>query len=185
MAKRTWNADVAHSSINFSVRHMVVSKVRGRFTKWSATLATDDADLTASTVRVDIEAASLDTGLDDRDAHLRSPDFFDVERFPRLVFVSRRAERLDAGRYRLTGDLTIRDVTREVVLDVTHAGEAKDPWGGRRAGFTASTSIDRKDFGLKWNQILETGGLLVGERIDVEIELEAVEAAAERPRLSA
>lgn len=178
MQATTWNLDTAHSGIHFSVRHMVFAKVRGRFAAWSGTIDLDPSDLTRSKVAVDIEADSIDTGVKDRDAHLRSADFFDVERFPRLRFESKRIEAVDAERYRLVGDLTIRDVTREVALDVEYGGQAKDPWGHLRAAFTAKVSISRGDFGLKWNQVLEAGGLLVGERIDIQLDVQAVQAAA-------
>ncbi len=178
MAAKTWNIDTAHSGIHFSVRHMVFARVRGRFQGWSGKLELDPADLTRGRVEVEIDAASIDTGVADRDKHLRSPDFLDVERFPRLRFKSTRVEKTGENRYRVHGELTIRDVTREVVRDAEYGGQARDPWGNQRAAFTATTSIDRRDFGLEWNQILEAGGVLVGERVDVEIEVQAVEAAA-------
>jgi polyisoprenoid-binding protein YceI len=173
----TWNIDTVHSGINFTIRHMVVSKVRGRFTRFSGSLNLDEADLTRSVVEATIDAASIDTGTAQRDDHLRSPDFFDVERFPGLRFRSTRIDR-DGDRYRVTGDLTIRDVTSEVVLDVEYGGRARDPWGNERAGFIASTSLNRKDFGLVWNQVLEAGDVLVGDRVDVELEVQGVRATA-------
>ena len=173
-----WNIDPAHTGINFSVRHMVVSKVRGRFGKYSGTIKLDDADITRSSVEVNIEASSIDTGVADRDTHLRSPDFFDVEKFPELKFRSHRVERVDATRYRIIGELTIRGVKREVSLDVEYGGRGKDPWGNERVGFVAKTSIDRKDYGLTWNQVLESGGILVGDRIDIDLDVQAVRAAA-------
>ena len=176
MKLAVWNIDTAHSGINFSVRHMVFAKVRGRFGAWSGTLQLDPDDLTRSVVEVEIDAASIDTGTVDRDKHLRSADFLDVEHFPTLKFESTRVEKVDDG-YRIHGDLTIRDITREVVLDAEYGGQAKDPWGNQRVALTATTSIDRGDFGLKWNQVLETGGILVGERIDLEFEVQAVQAA--------
>src|SRR6201999_2816673 len=127
----------------------------------------DERDLTRSIVEATIDAASIDTGTAQRDDHLRSADFFDAGRFPSLSFRSRRIEKLDEVRYRVTGDLTIRDVTREVTLDVESGGRARDPWGNERIGFTARTAFDRKDFGLGWNQVLEAGGVLVGDRVDV------------------
>lgn len=178
METKTWNIDTTHSGINFSVRHMVFAKVRGRFGEWQGTLRLDPRDLTRSRVEVEIDAASIDTGVADRDAHLRSGDFFDVERFPKLRFESTKVEQTGEGRYRLHGNLTIRDVTREVAIDVEHGGQAKDPWGNQRHAFTASTSIDRRDFGLEWNQVLEAGGVLVGEKVDIDLEVQAVEAAA-------
>jgi len=179
MSTHTWNIDPNHSSIGFSARHMVFAKVRGRFARWSGTFRLDEEDLTRSAVEVEIDAASIDTGVADRDAHLRSPDFFDVARFPKLRFASKKVEKSGDGHYRISGDLTIRDVTRQVVLQAEYGGQAKDPWGNQRVGFTATASIERGDFGLKWNQVLEAGGVLVGERIDVEIELQAVKAAAD------
>ena len=178
MTNESWQVDATHSAVNLTVRHMVISKVRGRFAKWNAKLALDTADLSRWAVEVDIEAASIDTGVADRDAHLRSPDFLDVEKFPALRFRSRRVDPVGKDRLRVVGDLTIRDVTREVVLDVELGGQGKDPWGNQRVGFTASTSLNRKDFGLTWNQALETGGVLVADRVDVEIELQAVRQAA-------
>lgn len=178
MANETWNVDPAHSAVNLVVRHMVISKVRGQFGRWNAKLSLDPADLSRASVEVEIEAASIQTGVADRDAHLRSPDFLDVEKHPVLRYASRKVEVVSPGRLRVTGDLTIRGVTREVPLDVEVGGQAKDPWGNVRIGFAATTSLSRKDFGLTWNQALETGGVLVADRVDVEIELEAVRQAA-------
>ena len=179
MTTNTWNLDPAHSGINFSVRHMVFAKVRGRFGAFRGKVEElDPADLTRSAVAVEIDAASIDTGVADRDNHLRSPDFLDVERFPKLRFKSTKVEKAGGNRYRILGELTIRDVTREVVLDAEYGGQGKDPWGNQRVAFTATTVLDRGDFGLTWNQVLEAGGVLVGERIDIEIEVQAVKAAA-------
>jgi polyisoprenoid-binding protein YceI len=178
MANETWQVDAAHSAVSLSVRHMVISKVRGRFTRWSAKLALDTADLSRSSVEVEIDAASIDTGVADRDAHLRSADFLDAEKHPKLTYRSRRVEVASKDRLRVVGDLTIRGVTREVALDVEPGGQGKDPWGNQRIGFTATTSINRKDYGLVWNQALETGGVLVADRVDVEIELQAIRQAA-------
>jgi polyisoprenoid-binding protein YceI len=174
-----WNIDPAHTGINFSVRHMVVSKVRGRFGKYSGTIKLDDGDFTRSSVEVSIDASSIDTGVADRDTHLRSTDFFDVAKFPELKFRSHRIERVDDARYRVIGELTIRDVKREVSLDVEYGGRGKDPWGNERVGFVAKTSIDRKEFGLTWNQVLESGGILVGDRVDIDLDVQAVRAAAQ------
>ncbi len=180
MTTNKWNLDAAHSGINFSIRHLVVAKVRGRFATFSGTLELDPQDLTRSRVEATIEAASIDTGVQQRDDHLRSADFFDAATYPELRFRSKQIEKVSSDRYRVTGDLTIRDVTREVALDVEYGGQAKDPWGNERVAFTAKTAIDRKDFGLSWNQALETGGVLVGERVDIELEVQAVKAAAEK-----
>jgi polyisoprenoid-binding protein YceI len=173
-----WEIDGAHSSIGFAVRHMVVSKVRGRFARWSGTIAMDERDPTGAKVEIAIEPASVDTGVEQRDNHLRSPDFFHVERYPAMSYRSTRIERTGEGRYRVTGDLTMHGVTRPVSLDVESAGSAKDPWGGVRAGFSARGTLDRKDFGLTYNQLLETGGVLVGERVELDIEVEAVKQSA-------
>lgn len=175
MSAHAWNVDTTHSGINFSVRHMVFSKVRGRFTAWRGTLDLDLSALNRSKVSVEIDATSIDTAVSDRDNHLRSPDFLDVERFPSLRFESTSIEQVSTERYRVHGDLTIRDVTRQVVLDAEYNGQAKDPWGNQRAAFTATTAIDRREFGLTWNQLLEAGGLLVGERIDIELEVQAIQ----------
>jgi polyisoprenoid-binding protein YceI len=180
MENATWNLDTTHSNIGFGVRHMVFAKVRGRFATWSGAARLDEQDLTRSSVEVEIDASSIDTGVGDRDKHLRSADFFDVETFPELRFRSTRIDKRGDERYALVGQLTIRDVTREVSLDVEFGGRARDPWGNERLGFVATASVDRKDFGLRWNQALETGGVLVGDRIDIELELQGVRAAAKQ-----
>ena len=179
MTTNTWNVDPAHSGINFSVRHMVVTKVRGRFTNWKANLDLgSNDDLSDAKVDVTIEAASIETGVADRDKHLRSADFLNAEAFPELRFQSKRVEKAGKNSFRVVGDLTIAGVTREVPLDVSYGGRAKDPWGNEKAMFSAETKINREDFGLKWNQVLEAGGVLVGEKVEIEIELQAVKASA-------
>jgi polyisoprenoid-binding protein YceI len=178
MKTNTWNLDTTHSAINFSVSHMVFAKVRGRFGTWSGKVDLNPLDLTQSTVEVEIDGASIDTGVADRDNHLRSVDFLDVEHFPKLRFKSTKVEKAGGDRYRIHGTLSIRDVTRDVVLDAEYGGEGKDPWGNQRVAFTATTSLERSDFGLKWNQALEAGGVLVGERINIEVEVQAVKAAS-------
>jgi polyisoprenoid-binding protein YceI len=169
-----WQIDAAHSEIQFSVRHMMISTVRGRFTQFTGTVEADEQNPTAARVDVQIAADSIVTGDVKRDGHLRSPDFFDAEQFPYLTFTSKRVEQLDAEHGRLYGDLTIRDVTRPVVLDFEYAGQAKSPWGTTSAGFSAQTKINRKDWGLNWNVALETGGWLVSDEIKISIELELV-----------
>jgi polyisoprenoid-binding protein YceI len=174
-----WTIDSSHSGIHFAVRHLVIAKVRGRFTRWTGTLSVPpDGDFARASLDVMIDAASIDTGVPDRDAHLRSADFLDVERHPHLTFTSKRVESAGEGLLSVVGDLSIRGVTREIALDVERLGLARDPWGNERAGFTATAAIDRRDFGLTWNQVLEAGGVLVGDRIDIEIEVEAVRQAA-------
>ena len=169
-----WQIDPSHSEIQFSVRHMMISTVRGRFKKFSGTVEADDQNPTSARVEVQIDAASIDTSDEQRDAHLRSPDFLNVERYPYITFKSTKVERVDARHGKLSGDLTIRDVTRPVVLDVEYAGTAKSPWGTISAGFSAHTRINRKDWGLNWNVALETGGWLVSDEIRVDIEVELV-----------
>src|SRR5581483_5356034 len=159
MGQPKWDIDTAHSSVGFSVRHLLVSKVRGAFTKWSGSLSFDESAPHESRVEVTIDAASVDTHEPKRDEHLRSGDFLDVARFPALTFKSTRVEAAGKGRFRVTGDLTLQGVTREVVLDVEDAGRVKDPWGGERAGFSATAAIDRKEFGIVFNQVLDAGGL--------------------------
>ncbi|HTM22675.1 MAG TPA: YceI family protein [Kofleriaceae bacterium] len=178
MSKTTWNFDTSHAEIGFTVRHMMISKVRGRFARWNGEIQLDEQDLGASQLTVRIDAASIDTNEDKRDAHLRSADFFDVDNHPQLVFTSKQVTDLGEGALRLTGDLTIRGVTREVDLDVQLEGKSKDPWGNERIGFSAQASINRKDFGLHWNALLETGGVVVGDKIQIGIEVELVRAAA-------
>jgi polyisoprenoid-binding protein YceI len=174
----SYTIDSSHSGVSFSVRHMVFAKVRGHFDKWTADLVFDLADPTKSSVAVEIDAASIDTREAQRDGHLKSPDFFDVEKFPRLTYKSKSVERAGEGRYEVTGTLTIRDVSKDVVLDVEETGRGKDPWGNARVGFSARATINRADFGLKWNQALEAGGVLVGEKVEIELDVQAVEKRA-------
>lgn len=173
-----WNFDHAHSSIEFTVRHLLVSKVRGRFTKWTGQLELDEQDLTRSRIDVDIDVASVDTHEAQRDTHLRSGDFFEAEKHPRMTFKSKRIEEKKGGNLAVTGDLTLRGTTHEVVLDVERGGiVAKDPWGMRRAGFTATATINRKEFGVSFNQVLDQGGLALSEEVAITIEIEATAAA--------
>lgn len=176
--KTNWTIDPAHTLVEFAAKHMMITTVKGRFADVEGTLQLDDAHPAASSADITIKAASIDTRTDQRDAHLRSPDFLDAEKFPVIRFHSTKVEPLDSDHWRVTGDLTIRDVTRPVVLDVSLEGRSKDPWGGDRAGFSATTKIDRRDFGLVWNQALETGGVLVGNDIKISLEVEAVKVAA-------
>jgi polyisoprenoid-binding protein YceI len=175
-----WNIDIAHSAIHFSVRHMVVSKTRGRFSRFSGQLEFDPDNPEAAKVDVTIEPASIDTADAQRDGHLRSADFFDVEKFPVASFKSTAVEDLGGDKYRISGDLTIRGITKPVAFDATYEGSGKDPWGGERAGFSAGTTIDRRQFGLEWNKALETGGVLVGEKVELSLEVEAVKQAAQK-----
>jgi polyisoprenoid-binding protein YceI len=172
----TYNIDTAHSEIGFTARHMMFAKVRGQFKSWNAKLNYDAANPANSSVVVEIDTASIDTREEKRDAHLRSADFFDAEKFPRMVFKSKRVEAAGKGNYKLVGDLTIRDVSREVALAVEQTGAGKDPWGNDRLGFTASTAISRSEWGLKWNQALEAGGVLVSDKIEIGVEVQVVQA---------
>lgn len=180
-----WTIDPAHSQITFTVRHMMIANVRGRLETFTGTVDLNEQDPVRSTVDVQIEAASINTRDPQRDGHLRSPDFLNVEEYPTIRFKSRRVEKLDDAHGRIVGDLTVRDVTREVTLDVEYNGQAKSPWGTVSAGFTAHAKINRADWGLKWNQALETGGLLVGEDVRVDIELELVKQAEPAQTLEA
>lgn len=174
-----WELDPAHTTVQFSAKHMMITTVKGRFSDVSGTIEADEAHPDASSAEASIDAASIDTRNEQRDAHLRSADFLDVEHNPVISFRSKRVEGAagKAGdRFKVTGDLTIRGTTREITLDATYEGKIRDLEGKERAGFSATTSIDRRDFGLVWNQALETGGLLVGNEISISIEAEAVQA---------
>lgn len=179
MTTQTWQIDSAHSGIHFSVKHLVIARVRGQFGRWTGALSVPDGDFTRATVDVTIDATSIDTGVADRDDHLKSADFFDVASYPEITFRGRRVEPAEGSDgFALAGDLTIRGTTREVVLEVASAGQTKDPWGNVRAIFAARTAVDRKEFGLTWNQALETGGVLVGDAVEIEIEVQAVQQEA-------
>jgi polyisoprenoid-binding protein YceI len=173
----TYKVDREHTSVTFSVRHLF-TRVTGRFDKFDGKIAFDPAKPQATAVEGAIDAASINTNVEKRDQHLRSRDFFDVEKFPQITFASTDVASTDPGGKsgKLNGKLTIRGVERPVVLDVEFLGEGKDPWGNVRAGFTARTKINRKDFGLNWNETLETGGVLVGDEIDIVIEAEGMPA---------
>lgn len=173
----TFQIDTAHSSIEFSVRHLVIAKVRGRFARFAGTIELDDADITRSRVTAEIEAASITTNQEQRDAHLRSADFFAADEFPRLTFTSSRIEQV-GDTLKLTGALTIRGITHDVVLAVEHLGAAKDAYGNQRVAFAAKGSLNRKDFGLHWNQVLEAGGLAVGDKVELSFDIQAIAVAA-------
>lgn len=172
-----WALDPAHTQVSFTVKHMMFAKVRGRFTELEGEVLLAEDSPEDSRVRAVIQARSIDTGNGERDEHLRSGDFLDVEQSPELSFESRSVERTDDG-FAVTGDLTIRDVTRAVELDVVETGRGEDPWGQQRVGFSATATIDRRDFGLTWNQALEAGGVLVGNDVKISIEAQAVEEEA-------
>ena len=165
-----WNIDPAHSELAFIARYLMVTKVRGGFGEWEGTFHIAEVP-EESSVEVTIKAASIDTGTPDRDKHLRSPDFLDVERFPELRFKSTKVELTGGTELKVTGDLTIRDVTKSVVLDAEFQGIAQDPWGGTRAAFSATTEIDREEFGASWNVALEAGGWLVSKTVQIELDV--------------
>jgi polyisoprenoid-binding protein YceI len=173
-ATTTWTIDPAHTVAGFGVRHLMISRVKGRFASVQGTIEVDGGDAETAEIDVTIDAASIDTREEKRDTHLRSADFFDVERFPHLRFVSDSVRRTGEDELEVRGKLTIRDVTRDVTLRVEELGTAQDPWGGHRAGYSATTTVDRKDFGLTWNQALEAGGVLVGDEVKIELDVQLV-----------
>lgn len=177
----SWKIDPAHSEVNFVVRHMMISNVRGRFESFTGIVEFDPEKPANATVEVQIEAASINTREEKRDNHLRSADFFDSDNHPHLTFKSKHIEVLDDHSGRIIGDLTMRGLTREVVLDTEFNGMSQSPWGFTSAGFSATTSINRKDWGLTWNMALETGGFLVGDEITIHIELEVIEEKIAEP----
>ncbi|WP_080874156.1 YceI family protein [Oceanobacillus timonensis] len=172
MAKVNWNLDTAHSEVGFSVKHMMISKAKGTFDSFDAKINADAADLTDADIELTIDVASINTRNNDRDDHLRSADFFDVENYPKITFQATDIEK-SGNEYKVTGNLTIKETTKPVTLDVEFEGQSKDPMSGSMvAGFSGSTSINRKEFGLTWNASLETGGVLVGEDVKINFELE-------------
>jgi len=178
MPAEKWNFDPVHSHVGFSVRHLMISKVNGHFKSWTGTLLIDEDKPENSSLTVEIDAASIDTKEPQRDDHLRSADFLDAQQFPKITFHSTRVEKIDLEHYRVVGDFTLHGVTREVVLDTEYFGRAKDPWGGERAGFSATTSIERKDYGLTFNMPLDGGGVVVGDKVNITLEVEAVRDVA-------
>ena len=176
--RTVWKIDPTHSLVEFSAKHLMITTVKGRIADVEGTIYTNESDPQSSHVEATLKAASIDTRTDQRDQHLRSADFLNVEQYPEIKFRSTRISG-DKEHFKLTGDLTIRGTTREVTLDVEFEGKNKDPWGGERVGFSASGKFDRRDFGLTWNQALETGGVVVGNEIKVNIEVQAVKQTAE------
>ncbi|GFE57973.1 YceI family protein [Geobacter sp. AOG1] len=171
----TWNIDTDHSNVGFKVRHLMVSNVKGSFDKYTGTVELNDKDITKSKVNVTIDTTSVNTNVQKRDEHLRSSDFFDVAKYPTMTFVSQKIATVGKDKLKVTGDLTLHGVTRQVVLNVDGLSkESKDPWGNIRRGATASTTINRKDFGLVWNAALETGGVAVGEEVTITLEIEMI-----------
>ncbi len=173
MTKATWNVDTVHSTIGFSVRHMMISNVKGTFNEFDGKIEADPTDLTDANIEFTIDANSVDTRMSDRDDHLRSADFFDVENHPNITFKATDIVKKSEDKYDMTGDFTIRGTTNQVTFDIAFEGAAKDPMSGdQAAGFTGSTKINRKDFGLTWNAALEAGGVVVGDEIKINIEIQ-------------
>ena len=171
----TWQMDPDHSSFQFKIRHLTVSNVKGDFSKLKGVVMIDDQDIARLKIEVVIDATSVNTGHAQRDEHLRGPDFFDVTKYPTITFVSKKVIKADTDRLKVVGDLTIHGVIREITVDVEGpTPEVKDPWGNFRRGATATTKINRRDFGLTWNKVLDTGGLVVGEEVNIYVELELV-----------
>ncbi|QCJ43033.1 YceI family protein [Bacillus sp. S3] len=176
MAKTKWALDPAHSSVDFSVRHMMIANVKGTFNSFNASIEADPADLTTASIEFSVETASVDTRSKDRDAHLVSTDFFDVENHPNMTFKSTSIEKTDEGEYNVTGDLTLRGLTKQETFFVTFEGQGKDPWGNEKAGFSATGTVNRSDYGLVWNAALETGGVLVGDKVKINLQIQAAKA---------
>ena len=172
-ARTAWKLDPAHTLVEFSAKHLMISTVKGRISDVDGVIYVDQNEPFNSSVEVTMNAATLDTRIEQRDQHLRSGDFLDVEKFPVIKFRSTDIQG-DEQNFKLTGDLTIRDITRPITLDVTFEGQTKDPWGGERMGFSATGKLDRRDFGLTWNVILESGGLTVSNDIKIHLEVEAI-----------
>ncbi|MFJ5110743.1 YceI family protein [Streptomyces sp. NPDC088551] len=172
-----YTIDPAHSTISFTVRHAMVTNVRGTFTEHEGSLSLDGTDPTASSALIEVAIASVDTGIADRDGHLRSADFFDAETFPKMSFRSTTVEQLDAETYRLTGDLSIKDVTRPLTIDLEFNGSATDVYGNERVGFEGSATILRSDWGLTWNAALETGGVMVSDKVKLSFDISAIKKA--------
>lgn len=176
MALSNWKIDSAHSSVEFSVRHMMIAKVKGSFHSFDANITADPEDLTTASIEFTVDVSSVDTRNSDRDAHLRSPDFFDADHHPKITFKAVSIQKTGDNEYAVTGDLTIRGVTHPETFKVVYEGGGKDPWGNEKAGFSVEGKINRTKYGLVWNAALETGGVLVGEDVNITLEIEAVKA---------
>jgi polyisoprenoid-binding protein YceI len=178
VAQTTWLVDDVHSNVKFSVSHLIISDVEGSFRVYNGTLATRGQDFTGAEVDFTVDVSSVNTGNEMRDTHLKSDDFFNAQKFPAMLFKSTTWKKLDSRSYELEGDLTIRDVTKRVTFTVVHGGTIKDPWGNTKAGFKASTTINRFDFGLKWNALTEAGGATVGKDVSITLNLEFTQKKA-------
>lgn len=176
MSKIKWNLDPSHSEVTFKVKHMMITNVSGSFNEFSVEAETEDEDFSKAAISFTAKAASVNTNSEQRDGHLRSPEFFDTEKFPEIKFKGTKYEKVDGENYKLQGDLTIKDVTKSVGLNVEYGGIQKDPWGNMKAGFTITGKINRKDFGLNWNAALEAGGVMVSEEVRIYCEIQLVKA---------
>jgi polyisoprenoid-binding protein YceI len=176
MSKTNWAVDVSHSAIDFSVKHMMIAKVKGSFHNFAAQISADVSDLTTADISLEIDLSSVDTRNADRDAHLRAADFFDIEKYPKLLFKATKIVKTGEGEYDVTGDVTLHGVTHPETFEVTYEGSGKDPWGNEKAGFSAKGSLKRSSYGLTYNAALETGGVLIGDEVKITIELEAAKA---------
>ncbi|MDP4162484.1 MAG: YceI family protein [Bacillota bacterium] len=176
MTKTTWAVDSAHSSVDFSIRHMMIANVKGSFHQFEAKVEADPTDLTSASIFFNVDLSSIDTRNADRDNHLRSADFFDVETYPALTFNSTSIEKKSDDQYAVTGDVTLHGVTKTETFTVTFEGQGKDPWGNEKVGFSAEGTLNRTDYGLSWNSALETGGVLVGEKVKISLQIEASKA---------
>lgn len=179
MSTIKWIADPTHSEIGFRIKHLMISNVSGKFGKFAAEVQTAGEDFTTARILATINAASIDTGNPARDEHLQHVDFFEVEKFPVITFQSTHIQQVDAEQYIIRGDLTVKGVTKSIKLDVEHSGVTKDPWGNRRAGFTITAKINRSEFGLTFNTVLETGGVALGDEVKIQSEIQLVKQAAE------
>lgn len=175
MAKSLWTVDSTHSSVDFSVKHMMIAKVKGTFHKFEANIVADPFDLTSADIQFIIDLNSIDTRNSDRDNHLRSADFFDIEKYPTLTFQATAVTKTDDGEYSITGDLSLHGVTRSEKFAATFEGAGKDPWGNEKVGYSATGSLKRSDYGLTYNAALETGGVLIGDEVKISIEIEAIQ----------
>lgn len=175
-AQTKWNLDNSHTNVKFTVTHMVISEVDGHFKSFSGTMTAAKPDFTDANIEFTVNVASINTDNEQRDGHLKADDFFNAEKYPVMTFKSTSMKKLSGNRYELTGDLTIRDVTKRVKFAVTYGGTAKDPWGNTKAGFKASTTINRFDYGLKWNTLMEAGGAMVGQDVTISINAEFAQA---------
>lgn len=173
----SWEIDPSHTQAQFAVRHLMVSNVRGEFGKTTGTIEIDEKDASKSSVNATIDATTINTREPKRDAHLKSADFFEAEKYPTITFKSKKVSK-NGDKLKVVGELTIRNVTKEVTLEVTSTAEVKDPWGNTKRGFSATTKVNREDFGLTWNKALEGGGVLVGKEVQIEIEVEAAKKAS-------